>query len=312
MYASQSLPVSAHELQESVRQRQPLAQSRLDRILGFDARRALLEVQANTSWRAVAERLRPGDERAQRLLSGRATVGGTISWNAAGPDGRPAVMHVESLTMVTPDGHLKRVDRLVNGALFALTVGGQGLFGVIYSVTLRVESLLRTLAEAQTPESLAACRSPAASRKLRILVPPEKLDGFVDEARARCIEWRAQLEAVLVRRTRSEQETYLRWAHREYAEVVLRLCAGPTIGSAVRYNQLCRELIDAAIARGGTFPIACTPEATRAQTESCYPRLASFLAEQRRIDPGGLLANEWSRHQRSLLGRQPCDVRWGR
>lgn len=307
MSATRSLPLSALELQESVRLCRRVDAARLDRILRLDNRRALLEVQANTRWHAVADCLRPGDAQVQRLLAAHATVGATLCRNAAGPDGRPAVAHVESLTLVTPDGHLRRIDRLTSGGLFALTLGGLGSFGVLYSATLRVESLLRAVREPQRPEGLAG--DPA--RRLRLLVPPERLESFLADARAHCAEWRGVLEGVQVRQTHDEDETFLRWAKRQYAEVTLWLGERATLGGAVRCTQLRRDLIDAAIASGGTFPIACTPEATRTQTEACYPQLAAFLAEQRRIDPGGVMANAWLRHQRSLLGREPCEIRWG-
>ena len=307
MSATRSLPLSAQELQESVRLCRRVDTARLDRILRLDNRRALLEVQANTRWHAVADCLRPGDAQVQRLLAAHATVGATLCRNAAGPDGRPAVAHVESLTLVTPDGHLRRIDRLTSGGLFALTLGGLGSFGVLYSATLRVESLLRAVREPQRPEGLAG--DPA--RRLRLLVPPERLESFLADARAHCAEWRGVLEGVQVRQTHDEDETFLRWAKRQYAEVTLWLGERATLGGAVRCTQLRRDLIDAAIASGGTFPIACTPEATRTQTEACYPQLAAFLAEQRRIDPGGVMANAWLRHQRSLLGREPCEIRWG-
>jgi hypothetical protein len=71
-----------------------------------------------------------------------------------------------------------------------------------------------------------------------------------------------------------------------------------------------RLLIDEAIAVGGSFPISCTPEATREQVESCYPQIKSFLAQQRRLDGAGRLANAWLRHHLSLLGRETCEVRW--
>jgi FAD/FMN-containing dehydrogenase len=307
MSATRSLPLSAQELQESVRLCRRVDAARLDRILRLDNRRALLEVQANTRWHAVADCLRPGDAQVQRLLAAHATVGATLCRNAAGPDGRPAVAHVESLTLVTPDGHLRRIDRLTSGGLFALTLGGLGSFGVLYSATLRVESLLRAVREPQRLEGLAG--DPA--RRLRLLVPPERLESFLADVRAHCAEWRGVLEGVQVRQTHDEDETFLRWAKRQYAEVTLWLGERATLGGAVRCTQLRRDLIDAAIASGGTFPIACTPEATRTQTEACYPQLAAFLAEQRRIDPGGLMANAWLRHQRSLLGREPCEIRWG-
>lgn len=312
MIATPSVPLSAHELQESVRHCRPVNPSRLDRILRLDDRRALVEVQAHTRWQAIAECLRPGDERIHDLLAARATVGASIARNTAGPDGRPVVTHVESLTMVTPDGHLRRVDRLTSGGLFSLALGGQALFGTLYSATLRIESLLRAIDAPERPETLAPGVPSAPARRLRLLVPPDALDAFVADAHARCAGWRAAVEGVRVRRTRCEDETFLRWAQREYSEVTLWLTQRATIGGAVRGVQLLRELIGAAIARGGTFPISSTPEATREQTEACYPQLSAFLAEQRRFDPAGALANTWLRHQRALIAGEVCEVRWGR
>ena len=211
--------------------------------------------------------------------------------------------------MITPDGHLRRVDRVANGALFALTLGGQGLFGVLYSATLRIESLVRAVCEPERWQSEGP-KPGARAHKLRLFVPPRALESFVAEARNRCAEWRTSVESVQVRLTRQEDETFLRWAQREYAEVTLALNERCTVGGAVRATQLRRELITAAIEHGGSFPIACTPAASRAQTEACYPQLAAFLAEQRRIDPGGVLTNPWLRHYRSLLSREACEVRW--
>jgi hypothetical protein len=312
MTAPLALPLSAHEMCEAVQHSRAFDAARLDRVLRLDTRRALVEVQAYTSWKTLAEHLRPGDARARETRTTRATVGDSIAWNAAGPDGRPAVTHVESLTMVTPDGRLRRVDRIASPALFKLVVGGQGLFGAIYSVTLRVESLARAVSEAESPETLELARSGAPVRRLQLLLPPDRVDAFVAGARGRSGEWRIPIDTVELRRTRQEEETYLRWAQREYTEVNLGIPELVTLGGAVRVTQLRRDLIDAAIALGGTFPIACTPEATRAQTEACYPQLAAFLAEQRSIDPAERMANAWLRHQRSLLGRETCEVRWDR
>lgn len=304
MNPTPSLPVSANELQESVRLSRRLDPARLDRVLRLDEKRALVEVQAHVSWKALAAHLRPGDAHAGGLRTTCAKVGESIAWNAAGPDGRPVVAHVESLTLVTPGGQLRRIDRLSGAALFALAVGGQGLFGVLYSATLRIESLARAVSEAQPIEA-------GAKASLQLFVPPEHVEVFLAEIGSRCREWRMPVEGVQLRYVHREDETVLRWARRDYAEVSVGLGELTTLGGAVRATQLRRELIDAAIALGGSFPIACTPEATRAQAEACYPQLAEFLAEQRRIDPGGLMANAWLRHQRSLLGREACEVRWG-
>lgn len=302
---ARSVPLSAQELCASVRQFLPFDAARLDRVLHVDTSRALIEVQAGTRWEQLAERL------GRRLAATCATIGESIACNAAGPDGRPTVVHVESFTMITPDGQLRRIDRISQPALFSLVVGGQGLFGVLYSVTLRLESLARAVAEAQPPESRIAPSGAAHARPLRLLVPPAELDALLKESAERCAQWRIAVESMELRPIRPEEETFLRWAGREYAEVSLRLGTGGTLGNEVRATQLRRELIDLAISHGGSFPIACTPEATRAQTQSCYPQLAGFLAEQRRLDPQQRWANPWLRHYRSLLGREGCEGRWG-
>lgn len=303
-------PLSAQELCQSVRAGAPFDASRLDRVLAVDETRGLVEVQSAAMWKSLAARLRPGDGRAQEVRTTHPTIGESLACNAAGPDGRPTVDHVHSFTMVTPDGQLRRVDRMSNPSLFALVVGGQGLFGAIYSVTLRLESLARAIAETQTPDPLAEARSRAA-RRLALLVPPARLEALVAACRERCAEWRLELEGLAVRRVRADEETFLRLPGREYCEVSLGLAEGANLGAQVRLTQLKRSLIDLVISHGGGFPIACTPEATREQIDACYPQLAGFLAEQRRIDPHERWANGWLRHHRSLLTREPCEVRWG-
>ncbi len=305
-----SLPLSAQELCESVRQSLAFDASRLDRVLQVDTSRGLVEVQAATRWKDLAAHLRPGDARARELRTTRSTVAESIAWNAAGPDGRPTVSHVESLTMITPDGQLRRIDRISNAGLFALVVGGQGLFGAIYSVTLRLESLARAVSDAELPETLLQPASAASTRKLYLLVPPGELQGLIDDSHERCAQWRIALGSMQTRRIRPEDETFLRWAGREYMQLALGIPAGATLCSQVRTRQLKRELIDLAIAHGGRFPISCTREATRAQAEACYPQLADFLSEQRRVDPHERWSNAWLRHHRSLLGREACEVRF--
>jgi FAD/FMN-containing dehydrogenase len=307
---SKSLPLSAQELCQSVRAAGRFDPSRLDRVLSVDEARGLVEAQSATPWAALAERLRPGDPRARELKTTQRTIGESLACNAAGPDGRPTVSHVESFTMVTPDGQLRRVDRGGNPGLFSLVVGGQGLFGALYSVTLRLDSLERALAEAQAPAPLVGAVRPGVARRLVLLVPEARAEALIAGCREACAEWRIDLAGASVRRIRSEQETFLRWARRECAEVCLALDAGANLGAEVRLTQLRRSLIDLAIALGGGFPIAGSRSATREQTECCYPQLAGFLAEQRRIDPQQRWVNGWLRHHRSLLEREACEVRW--
>ena len=301
-------PMSALELCDAIKNGQPFDASRLNRILGLDAVHGLLEVQAATPWHAIAAELRPGDARAN-VHTTMPTVGESIARNTAGPDGTPAVGHVASLTVVMSDGALRRVSRQRDRDLFSLVVGGHGLFATVYSITLRIATLARAVERQSTPQqmTLRRCR---ANRELELLIPPEALDAFVAETDTRCSDWRIPLQSVAVRHTAKEDDSYLRWARREFADVKLSLAEPVGLSAAVRGAQLRHELIDAAIEHGGSFPIACTAEATREQTEACYPQLASFLAEKRRFDPHERLVNGWYVHQRELLNRKTCEVRW--
>lgn len=301
-------PLSAQELCACVREGRAIDRSRLDRILAVDEGRALVEVQAASTWRALRDRLRPDDAKANALRTTRSTIEASLAWNAAGPDGRSTASHVESFTMVTPDGQLRRISRITHPELFSLVVGGHGAFGALYSVTLRLPSLARAVSDAQTQETIVD--GGPAGRKLILLVPPAEAPTLVARCSDLCAEWRVEIRSLALRRLRADQDAFLRWAPRDYAQLRLGLAPASTLGGEVRHTQLRRGLIDLAIAHGGAFPIACTPEATREQTEACYPQLGEFLAEQRRVDPQQRWTNPWLRHQRNLLARKPCEVRW--
>ena len=305
------VPLSALELRDAVRRALPYDPLRLDRILHHDESSGLIEVQGSARWKTLAAYLRPGDAQAATARTTMSTVADSIARNAAGPDGTPAVAHVESLTLVTPDGDLRRASRYANRDLFALTVGGQGLFGVLYSVTLRVDSMARALEHAAPSEKLIADADATSQQALQLLLPPARVAHCVAEIHSRCAERHTALLALEVRRTREENETLLRWASRDFAEIRLELGAAATLGQTVRSAQLTREFIDIAIAHGGSFPIACTPQATRAQIEACYPQLKSFLAEKRLRDPAERLVNRWYREHRGLFERGGAVVRWG-
>lgn len=306
-----ALPLSASELCAAVRHARPIDAARLDRVLRVDASRGLAEAQARATWSRLAAHLHPDAASIQAAWDGHGTIAESVASNAAGPDGRPVVAHIESIALVTPDGELRRVGP-ASSELFSLVVGGQGLFGSPYSVTLRLESLARAAMEYAPPAALALPGAAGAARAAHFLVPPQACDAFLAEARSLCAEWRVAIHAAEARRTLPENETLLRWARREYAAVTLQLAELPALGGAVRATQLRRQLIDAAIAHGGSFPIACTPEATRAQTDACYPELRRLLAEKHRLDPTDRLSSPWYRHYRSLLGRESCEVRWTR
>jgi hypothetical protein len=311
MLGTLALPLSALELRDAVRSSRHFDPARLDRVLRVDETRGCVEVQANASWSSIAARAGcEADGFSGQWGRAAANIGEAVATNSAGPDGQPMVHHVDGLTLVTPEGELRRVNRASHMELFALAVGGHGIFGAPYSITLGLTSLVRAARNALPLVALDLPKTEAGGRPLRLLVPPQALEAFINECRTRCAEWRTAIVGAEVRRTLPEKETVLCWARQGFAEVTLLLQELDTIGGAVRATQVRQELIDAAIASGGSFPIASTPEATCAQVETCYPQLRKFLAEKKRLDPSEKLVNPWYRHHRSLLWREPCEVRW--
>ena len=129
----------------------------LNRIISLDSERGLLRVEAGIMWSDLVRGLRD----MQRANSGkgvrqeterrwsivqkqtgadRLSVGGALAANGHGRGltYKPIVQDVESFEMVDADGVLRRCSRAENAELFSLAIGGYGLFGVIYAVTLRL------------------------------------------------------------------------------------------------------------------------------------------------------------------------------
>lgn len=336
MYATLSLPApcdisslpqaetllvrSADELRNAMRRSRvrPVAldASGLDRILRLDSARGLLEVQAATTWATLAAWPALGTSGLvgfARTAGLPATVGDAFAQNAAGPDGAPVAKHVQAFVLVTPDGELRRVDRESNPDLFGLVAGGQDVFGMLYSVTLDIESLRRSAAAEHEPAELvlpdaAPAQGPAC--EIALLLPPEQLERFMHAVRTLAADRRLALQSITVRRTLAEDETRLRWARREWAAVRVRFGVRRSLGAAVHAAETRRGLLALALDCGGSFPVSDLRDATRAQLEACYPEFSAFVAEKRRADPSQRLQNAWFRKACAILRGERCESRW--
>lgn len=312
---------SADDLRRALREARdrPLAldASALDCVLRADDERGLLEVQGAMTWRALAAHLGAAAERLSAWAGSggaAASVGQAVSADAAGPDGAPLSACVESVALVTVDGELRRVDRNTPARLFHLVVGGQGVFGLIYSVTLRIDALLRAAAHAVSAIELHL-PGPELGRgivcEVQSLLPPDQVEAFVADARELLAERRLALRRIAVRPLQAGAESALGWAKREWASVSLQLQLRATLGASVHAAEIRRLVHAAAIARGGSFPVSAAPEVSRAQLDACYPELPAFLAEKRRYDPAERLQNTWYRRVTAQLRHQACASRWG-
>ncbi len=271
--------------------------SALNRLLRLDAPRRLVELQAAAPWSALQE------HGVAMPLEG--SIGNAISANAPGPSGMPMVSHVEAITLVTPDGEVRRADRHANADLFSLAVGGQGLFGVLYSVTLRIDSLSQAVKRAEAPVVLDVTESAgdgSPARTAEFLAAPERLDSVLAGFKRVAAERRIALQQVSVRKTSPESDTFLRWATREWAQITLRYSMRETLGACVHAAEIERLMLDIVVAGAGSFRIGAWPLASIAQTRRCFPQIGDFLAQKKRFDPAERLQNAWYRRVAAGLG----------
>ena len=312
---------SANDLRNALRHARAhslrLDGSEMDRVLHLDAKRGLLELQAATPWTELARYLASHriEIGAFACMPGApATVGEAVAQAAAGPDGLPVSAHVAAITLCTPDGELRRADRNTHGELFRLALGGHGVIGVLYSVTLSIESLRKSAATAAAPVELRIQEEPATPAPecaIECLLPPAALDAYLKDVRRITEERRFVLHGITVRRYQPESETSLRWATREWAGVEVRFGSKTTLGASVAAAEMRRALLNAALGHGGSFPIRDLRDATRQQLEVCYPMIHAFLADKRRGDPAERLQNPWYRGLVATMRSQPCQVKWG-
>ena len=280
--------------------------SGLNRTLRHDAERGQIEVQAGVTWESLAPQV------GAVFLPG--TVGESVAANCAGPDGRPVVAHVQALTLATAGGELLRASRARSAELFRLAVGGCGAFGPFYSVTLDLPSLAQSAARATPPVrfELPDAGTAGSRHALELLLPPRHSDAWVGRMRVALEERRCSLSLLEARRIVPEDETYLRWAHCEFVALRIAYRTRATLGACASAVQLRAQLIELAIGAGGSFMPHTLPCATRAQAAACYPMLAGFIAEQRRLDPAGRVPSPWLRGVRRVWRAEGCPVRWAR
>ena len=120
----------------------------MNRIVHLDAERGLVTVEAGIQWPELIAHLawagaaQPGAWGIVQKQTGadRLSLGGALAANIHGRGLRlaPFVGDIEEFEIVDPSGSLIRCSREIRPELFALAIGGYGLFGPVATVTLRL------------------------------------------------------------------------------------------------------------------------------------------------------------------------------
>ena len=135
---------------------------KLNKVLVTDQDRGLIEVEAGMQWPELLETLHRTPWAFHQKQSGvdRVTIGGSLSANMHGAElaSAPFVSDIESFKLLTAKGQLVNCSRSENADLFRLAIGGYGVFGFVYSVTLRLvrRRKLERIADIRTIDGLAS------------------------------------------------------------------------------------------------------------------------------------------------------------
>ncbi len=123
-------------------------------------------------------------------------------------------------------------------------------------------------------------------------VPPAALASFAGEMGAILRRHHVQAVNVSIRHARQDPGTLLAWAKTEVFAFVLYYRERPRAAARADTGVWTRELIDAALAAGGSFYLPYEIWATPQQFAAAYPRAGEFFALKRRVDPANKFRNK--------------------
>ena len=124
-------------------------------------------------------------------------------------------------------------------------------------------------------------------------IPHGKLSTFIARVRPILMRERADLLNVTVRDIRKDDTTALPYAREDVFGVVMFFHQSRSAAADALMQQLTRELIEEALAVGGTFYLPYRLHATPDQVRRAYPAIPEFFEEKRRVDPDQVFTNEW-------------------
>ncbi|MGH6950156.1 MAG: FAD-binding oxidoreductase [Vitreimonas sp.] len=130
-------------------------------------------------------------------------------------------------------------------------------------------------------------------------VPVARFDTFIPRMARILRDARANVLNIAIRHTRADEETLLAWAREEVYSFVLYYAQGTDEAARLAVGAWTRELVDAALAEGGSFYLPYQIHATPAQFDAAYPRAQDYFAIKRRVDPDYKFRNRlWEAYYR--------------
>lgn len=123
-------------------------------------------------------------------------------------------------------------------------------------------------------------------------VPVERFGEFTPKMREILRRHRANVLNISIRHAQKDPGSVLAWARKESFAFVIWYNQGISKTERAAVEIWTRELIDAAIASGGTYYLPYQIVATPAQFHAAYPRAKEFFALKKRLDPSYKFRNK--------------------
>jgi FAD/FMN-containing dehydrogenase len=128
-------------------------------------------------------------------------------------------------------------------------------------------------------------------------VPVERFDDFAAAMRGILRRSHAHLINVSIRHTTADPGSLLAWARTDVFAFVIYYKQGTSSAAKNAVAVWTRELIDAALAVGGSYYLPYQIHATVQQFLRAYPRAPEFFALKRRLDPANKFRNQlWKKY----------------
>ena len=137
-----------------------------------------------------------------------------------------------------------------------------------------------------------------------LYVPRPIFAAFMESARTTLVRRKANVIYGTVRLIEKDEESVLAWARERWACVIFNLHVEHTAESIDAAATAFRDLIDAAMAHGGSYYLTYHRWARKDQVEACHPRMREFLALKRQYDPEEVFQSTWYRHYRDMFNAE--------
>jgi FAD/FMN-containing dehydrogenase len=132
-------------------------------------------------------------------------------------------------------------------------------------------------------------------------VPRERLNDFLEEARADFRKNNVELIYGTIRLIEKDDESFLPYAKQSYACTIFNLHTVHTPAGIAHSAAAFRRLIDMAARRSGTYFLTYHRYADKKQVEACYPEFAEFLQLKRKHDPHEVFVSDWYLHYKKMF-----------